>query len=622
MSNNYNIGAGRADDSDLRFSHKDNMPDQTSATDRQQKARQFARQIAMNIGSDDRDEYYDNYERPAEPLLRGNEATKERNMPSRSVESTQRSGQSRSSAQRSTASRGSQTRSSGGQRRAPQQQSRSASSQPRRSNGGGRPPQQRKRRKKKSSGGGAVIAFLLGFVVLVIGIGYFVGLILTNGAFLPNTTINGVDVSKMTLAEATQVLETTTDEMNIEITKRDGTVILIPYSSFDYGDNIAQLVQQTYSGINRKLWFKSLFSSTDYVVKPETSYDQNKLIQELDSIVWGTTEPQNAFITRTDSGFEIVDATNGDKVKYDVLKPYLLDQISKGNMKINISDVDCYYTAEIQREDLEDKLQFYERVGNINIKIDFDYTQEELTIDDFGTWLTFDENGNYTVNKDEVAQYVGYLADTYDTYGKARKFHATIQGDIYVDQGPQGTYGWLIDQEKTTEKLTQMLEEGTSGTIDPIYATRLDKYGNVFFTYKSIESARSAESDIGDTYIEVDLTNQTIWYYYKGELKFETDQVVSGLASNPKRKTPEGVYEILDKKSPYYMNGDGYSDVYCKYFIRVSYEGIGFHDLSRSSYGGEIYLTNGSHGCLNMKKAEVEKLYNLVQGGTPVIMYY
>lgn len=620
MNDNLNNGSGGADGLDIKLDGSSGV----SADDRREKAREMAQRIAANISGDDADAY-DTYERTAPPRQSGEEATREREMPARNTTGTARRSQSQGS------SRNSQTRRSGASSASGNAQRKTAprSSQPqRRSNGGsaGYPSRKaqssRGRRRKKSSGGGAVVGFLLGFIVVLVGVGYFVGLILTNGAFLPNTSINGVDVSKMTLAEATQALMTSYENDNIEITKIDGSIILVPYSSIDYHDDAEQQVAKLYGDINRKTWFKSLFSAQQYSFTPTVEYDEEKLSQELDSIVWGTTEPQNAYITRSDSGFVIVDEKPGDKVNYDVLKPYLLEQISSGNMKINISGVDCYYSPEIKREDLLDKLEYYEKVGGIDIKIDFDYNQEELTIEDFSSWITFNADGTYSVDRSQVAQYVGYLADTYDTYGSARAFHATLQGDIYVEQGPQGTYGWLIDQEKTTDKIVSLMENGESATIDPVYATRLDNDGYAFFTYKALEGARSAESDIGDTYIEVDLTAQHIWYYEKNELKFETDQVVSGLASNPKRKTPEGVYEILDMRSPYYMSGDGYSNVYCKYFIRVSYEGIGFHDLSRGSYGGDIYLTNGSHGCLNMKKAEVEKLYNLVSGGTPVIMYY
>ena len=50
--------------------------------------------------------------------------------------------------------------------------------------------------------------------------------------------------------------------------------------------------------------------------------------------------------------------------------------------------------------------------------------------------------------------------------------------------------------------------------------------------------------------------------------------------------------------------------------------GIGIHDASwRSQFGGKIYLTSGSHGCINTPLDNVIKLYNRVKIGTPVVIY-
>ena len=181
-----------------------------------------------------------------------------------------------------------------------------------------------------------------------------------------------------------------------------------------------------------------------------------------------------------------------------------------------------------------------------------------------------------------------------------------------------GQYGWWTDKEKTLAQLLEYIDKGESVTTEPVYV-RLD----TGYTYRGFDSARSAEGDIGNTYIEVDLSAQHMWYYENGEIKFETDQIVSGKASDPKRKTPEGVYSVYTKNTNYTMvAADGSYTARCAYFLRVSFEGIGFDDLSRSAYGGNIYLTNGSHGCINMKYDEVKKLYEMVERGTPVIMYY
>ena len=50
---------------------------------------------------------------------------------------------------------------------------------------------------------------------------------------------------------------------------------------------------------------------------------------------------------------------------------------------------------------------------------------------------------------------------------------------------------------------------------------------------------------------------------------------------------------------------------------------IGIHDASwRSKYGGTIYQTNGSHGCINTPRDAMVQLYESVEVGTPVVMFY
>jgi hypothetical protein len=54
-------------------------------------------------------------------------------------------------------------------------------------------------------------------------------------------------------------------------------------------------------------------------------------------------------------------------------------------------------------------------------------------------------------------------------------------------------------------------------------------------------------NDLGDTYIEVDLTEQYMWYYQNGNIIFQSD-IVSGLPSDPDRKTPPGIFTLYSKK--------------------------------------------------------------------------
>ena len=50
--------------------------------------------------------------------------------------------------------------------------------------------------------------------------------------------------------------------------------------------------------------------------------------------------------------------------------------------------------------------------------------------------------------------------------------------------------------------------------------------------------------------------------------------------------------------------------------------GIGMHDAKwRSSFGGAIYKTGGSHGCINLPPSVAKTIFDNISAGTPVICY-
>ena len=130
-----------------------------------------------------------------------------------------------------------------------------------------------------------------------------------------------------------------------------------------------------------------------------------------------------------------------------------------------------------------------------------------------------------------------------------------------------------------------------------------------------------ATDDIGDSYAEVDITNQKVFVYKDGELVIESD-CVTGMANDPSRETPPGVYKVwsMDRNRILgTMEAYGYEQPvdYWIYFTEID---IGFHDLLRSAYGGEIYKTNGSHGCVNLPLDVAAEMYDTVEIGYPVIV--
>ena len=142
------------------------------------------------------------------------------------------------------------------------------------------------------------------------------------------------------------------------------------------------------------------------------------------------------------------------------------------------------------------------------------------------------------------------------------------------------------------------------------------------------EAASHSEQDWGTTYAEVDLTDQHMWYIVDGSVAFEAD-VVTGLPT-PERETPSGVYSILELKRDKTLVGETdpatgkpIYETPVSYWMRVTWTGVGFHDATWQPYfGGSLYQTNGSHGCINMSYDDAATLYSMLSIGTPVVMHY
>lgn len=122
--------------------------------------------------------------------------------------------------------------------------------------------------------------------------------------------------------------------------------------------------------------------------------------------------------------------------------------------------------------------------------------------------------------------------------------------------------------------------------------------------------------------MEVDLSGQHVWLYVNGEEAVSTD-CVSGTMSKPDCVTPPGTYTLYYKESPSVLKGENN-----EYESKVTYwmpfnGGIGLHDaVWRSSFGGDIYKTSGSHGCINLPLEAAAQIYERVYDGIPIICYY
>lgn len=210
------------------------------------------------------------------------------------------------------------------------------------------------------------------------------------------------------------------------------------------------------------------------------------------------------------------------------------------------------------------------------------------------------DDGTYAINiSDSICRDIcGKNLTGYNSIGIDRDFTTHDGREIKIKSV---TYGNYIDYGKEAEYLMDAIENRTS----ELNRVPILKQKEEFL--------------LGDTYLELDKSLQKVFYYEDGELKLETD-VVTGLPTS-KRDTPSGIYFIINKATDTPLVGESWN-VKVKYWMGVTYQGVGFHDASwRSKFGGSIWKSNGSHGCINTPTENMKKLFEMVQVGTPVVIY-
>lgn len=121
-------------------------------------------------------------------------------------------------------------------------------------------------------------------------------------------------------------------------------------------------------------------------------------------------------------------------------------------------------------------------------------------------------------------------------------------------------------------------------------------------------------------YVEVDISDQRLKIYNKKGKTILKTKIVTGIPTNPERETILGYFEIYNKQRNRVLIGKDYKTL-VNYWMPF-YKAYGIHDAYwRSEFGGGIYKTNGSHGCINLPKEVAPKVYKKVETGTPVLIH-
>lgn len=432
-----------------------------------------------------------------------------------------------------------------------------------------------------------------------------------SGHFFPGTWLNGIDCSNMPVSEVKDILSARQQEgYTLRIIQRNDRVEDLKDTAIGYVaafDSVDQVKEQQ----GMWLWPLSFAGVNYYTAENTASFDEAKLRAAIASLegVSGSdvVAPVDAYIDYSD-GIKVIPEVMGTTINQDKLYEVLAETITNGRSVVNIDEADCYEVPAVtmESEDFRKTTESIRKITDTVIKLHIGGdTYETIDGDVTSKWLYQAENGDVEIDEEKVQEYMYAMEEKHSTWGDDRQFKTSYDTEVTVYGG---NYGWSIDAEAEARQVLAELKAGENVEREVTFDGTAAVWGG---------------NEIGDTYVEISIDNQHMWFYKGGELITDTD-IVSGCVSEG-HGTPKGAYKILNKAMYQTLVGTDPNDPYeskVTFWLPFIGNAYGIHDSSwRYYYGGTIYYYNGSHGCVNTPYSKVQIIYNNIEIGTPVIIW-
>lgn len=465
-----------------------------------------------------------------------------------------------------------------------------------------------KSRHTKRTGARKLLGPVTGIIILLAA-GYLGGTLYFQNKFLPNTVVNGNNLSRDSVEAANKELLTKADSTLFSFTENGTVTQKIDLENIGKKIDFTSELKTLLAKQNAWTWPSALVGKSsnslgNFAITDDelNTYVTSTLTPALTALNKDRKKSTNATLAFADGKFSVVPETNGNYLDADKIVADLKTKIAAGKKTLELEDYTTPATIKKDDPTLASEITQAEKIANVSANYKINGELINIPTATIQSWLTFTD-GKVGLNNDSVSAYVTDLGAKYNTSTNPYTFTSTKRGQVEV---PAGTYSWSILVKAETAALTEAILAGEDFTRTP----------------ETQGSSSPNEPRVGTTYIEVDKTNQHMWFYKDGALVLETD-VVTG---KPKSPTPSGVFYIW-KKEPNAtlkgLNDDGtpYASP-VKYWMPIDWTGVGIHDSDwQPQYGGTWYELHGSHGCVNTPPTVMAKLYSLVSENTPVLVF-
>ena len=417
---------------------------------------------------------------------------------------------------------------------------------------------------------------------LVLALLYLIGFFYFSSHFLPKTFVNGIDVSNLKLNAANEKLRQIDPYINIiEKNKNgDGTItekINLKQIREDISFDCSGLLNKQ----NKIGWFTSMLSAKELICdKVRGSYQKAKVLALVKSLFCTNAEnivyPEDATLSLNQGKIELLPAKNGSYIKentvYDLTRKSI-ENLFAGQGSDTLDLTQSYELPSLKEDDpiFEEKKREMEETLSKTISFSLDGENSiALKAKEIGDLLKV-ENNTLVIDDDSLSDYL------YSLY-----------------------------KEKDTGFSKSQL-------IDSLRKTLLSKHDE---TIGNIEREK-----IDSSLIDVSIKQQFL-QYFENDVLILSSPIVSG-NGDITDETPHGHFYIRKMQPDSYLMGRDYIE-HVDYWIGFDETGrvYGLHDAPwRDEFGGDIYLTDPSRGCVNMPIEKITQLYSYIDLGVEVYVH-
>lgn len=448
-----------------------------------------------------------------------------------------------------------------------------------------------------------IVACVLAALLLI----YLIFALFFQTHFCFRTTVNHVKVSADSVSNVEKKIGTELKSYELTLNERDKKTEKISGADIGIKPEFNGEIEKMLKKQNAFAWPYYLFTGHNLSAEAMITFNKDDLanvIKKLDCMdesKWKKSE--NAHISDYSAdGYKIEDEVYGTTIKTDAFEKTVADAVTNLKESVDLSKENCYQDPAIttKTDKIVKAAALMNQYAGMTITYDVGDTKEKLDGSVIHTWLKVNDDCEVSVDNNAVSEYVKGLSKKYNTAYHNRTLN-TSYGQTVTIVG--GDYGWKIDNAGETDMILKDLKAGQKVERELTYSQTANSHG---------------DHDYGNTYVEINLTAQHLFFYKNGTLVTQADLVSGNLAKNA--GTPVGAYDVTYKQKDATLRGPDYES-------KVSYwmpfnNDVGMHDAPwRSSFGGSIYKRSGSHGCVNLPPSIAKTIFENIEAGYPVLVY-